>query len=208
AARLVFRAGRRNLPYGPERALRCVLRAARPPPARAGRESHEAPMGQYVHTRADGAQRGSHPHAAPPHRARCRPRAVPLRAAEPRAEILSTAGTGDAGLEGKEARVAGVSCPRVNRGGREMRARNVGRPKIARRFPPPPPPAPFAAQCAWPWRGSSGRLRFPPHRWPASAPLFLTPRWRGIATASAFAAHACATALTDFGAPIRFAMYE
>ena len=38
---------------------------------------------------------------------------------------------------------------------------------------------------------------------PTSAPSFRTTRWQGMATASAFAAHAWATARTAFGAPMR-----
>ena len=55
-------------------------------------------------------------------------------------------------------------------------------------------------------RASRARLRSTPHRYPASAPSVRTTRWQGMATAMAFAAHACATARTALGAPMRSAM--
>src|SRR5688572_10678103 len=55
-------------------------------------------------------------------------------------------------------------------------------------------------------RSSSSRLRSTPHRYPDNPPSLRTTRWQGIATASEFAPHACATARTDAGAPMRLAM--
>ena len=51
-------------------------------------------------------------------------------------------------------------------------------------------------------RSSSERLRSTPQRYPDNPPSLRTTRWQGMATASALAAHAWATARTDRGDPI------
>ncbi len=57
-------------------------------------------------------------------------------------------------------------------------------------------------------RSRSARFRSTPHRYPDTDPSVRTTRWHGMATATGFAAHARATARTDVGLPIRFAISE
>src|ERR1700738_3562220 len=54
-------------------------------------------------------------------------------------------------------------------------------------------------------RARRARLRSTPQRYPEMSPLLRTTRWQGMATASAFAPQACATALTAVGAPMALA---
>jgi hypothetical protein len=57
-------------------------------------------------------------------------------------------------------------------------------------------------------RARRARLRSTPQRYPEMSPLLRTTRWQGMATASAFAPQACATARAELGEPIRFATSE
>src|ERR1700687_5553054 len=54
-------------------------------------------------------------------------------------------------------------------------------------------------------RARRARWRPPPHGYPEMSPWLRTPRCQGMATASASAPQACATARAELGEPIRFA---